>query len=98
MTEIVTNAFAASNLPLLSFSLRNNVDWSASFLVRGVDLTNVALRMMLQPVDGDVIVLDASTQDGRIVFTDPPNGKFTLVVNATDMAGVPAGTYRGDLL
>jgi hypothetical protein len=96
--DIVTNGFAASNGPRLSFALRNNADWSQSFWSRGVDLSGAALRMELRPDGGGPVIFELSTSNNRLQITDPASGRFSINVPAADMASIPAGLYQADVL
>ena len=62
-----------------------------------VNLTGAALRMELDNLANSDVV-DASTANGRIVFTNASAGEFSLAVPAAVMSAISPGVYRHDLL
>lgn len=63
----------------------------------GVDITGwTALSHFRRETDSDVIDLELSDANGRIVFTDPSNGRLDIVLMPEDTKAL-SGQYRYDL-
>lgn len=62
-----------------------------------VDLTGYTARMQLRTsADSDTVVLELTTENGGITLGGTA-GTIELLVSATDMAAVEAGSYKYDL-
>ena len=61
-----------------------------------VDITGYTAKMQVRKKPGAPLVLEMSTQNGRITFT-PLTGIINIVVQAADTALLVPGLYRYDL-
>jgi hypothetical protein len=91
----------------IDLCLRNNADWRQPFKLNSYDaatnttiaynLTGANLRMQWKAAGG-AVVFELSTENGRIIVNDPPNGLFTMAAAAADLWSVPAASYYADML
>ncbi len=70
-------------------------DVDGNDIVVPYDLTGAAIRMQIRNRRGGTVLVSATTSNGGIVVTDPPNGKFVLTITdeATDQLSVKKGKY-----
>lgn len=97
-------------LPLVTFRVRNNVDFKTPIMVlkkRVVDILGTRLepidltgaQLVLQARDEDQnLVLEASIANNRIIVADAAMGKIQFSVPKAVMLTVAAGCYRYDLV
>jgi hypothetical protein len=77
-------------------TLRETVVWKDSAR-NPIDVTNYTARMQVRStIDSEQIVLSLTTENGRISVLGP-EGRFDMMVSATDMTAIKAGKYVYDL-
>lgn len=86
----------------VDFQIANNEDLRHDFVLSDsaaspVDLTGAGFRMDVANSSGGR-VLEASLDNGRILLTDAPHGRFALLVPAAVMRMLPEGAYNHDLV
>jgi len=77
-------------------TLRETVVWKDSAR-NPIDVTNYTARMQVRStIDSEQIVISLTTENGRISVLGP-EGRFDMMVSATDMTAIKAGKYVYDL-
>ncbi len=87
----------------LALGFANNAPWAKAFRMTrdgtAVDLTGAVMRMQLRqaatPYDPVMLL---STDNGRLVVDDGPNGLWSVKVEVAVAVQVPAGAYDHDML
>ncbi|MCB1485613.1 MAG: hypothetical protein KDJ17_12050 [Hyphomicrobiaceae bacterium] len=86
----------------VTFNAANNEDLQQGFALTDQDgvpisLAQTQLRMALADLSGTER-LEASTQNGHVVITSESGGQFELLIPASQMATLPEGIYRHDMI
>jgi hypothetical protein len=64
-----------------------------------IDLSDSTLRMGIRDNAADVTeVMLLTSENGGIVITDPPNGKFTVAITQAQLEQLPPGNYVHSLI
>jgi hypothetical protein len=105
---MTTNILA---LPLVQMTVNtvNNEDWidTVTYLVDDgttnpppLDLTGIHFQMEVRhKIDDAEVVIEASTDDGRLAIGDYPNyGTLIIQVDDSKMRTLRVGSYVGDIL
>jgi hypothetical protein len=91
-------------MAIVNITVENDADFYRQFayqLVDGtpIDLTGLTMLMGIRRLAADVTEeMELTTENGGLAITDPPNGKFTVLITQDQLVHLPLGDFEHSLI